>query len=211
MSLLLSLTRQLAGPSGATGRSVASWAGRSSAPFNEWLVGHLSLSTSSRVLDLGCGTGVGSEAVLGIVPDGFVDALDHSPDMVAATRARNARAVTDGRLAVHEADAADLPFKAATFDAVIGVHVAYFWPDVASAVAEIARVLKPGGQVGLGITYAHNMPGRSARRYQALGFHTFAPSDLAEQLRGSGFTRVREDAQPGDRGVMVHGWMPAVR
>jgi SAM-dependent methyltransferase len=69
--------------------------------------------------------------------------------MIRAAARRNARAVAAGRVAVRPADVAHLPFDDARFDKVFGVHTVYFWPDVAGAVAEIARVLAPRGRVAL--------------------------------------------------------------
>jgi ubiquinone/menaquinone biosynthesis C-methylase UbiE len=47
------------------------------------------------------------------------------------------------------ASAASLPFADAAFDKVLCVHVLHFWNDLATAFAQIARVLKPGGKLAL--------------------------------------------------------------
>ncbi|MBB4268023.1 class I SAM-dependent methyltransferase [Roseospira visakhapatnamensis] len=102
---------------------------------------------TDRILDVGCGGGMFLEMALshGCRAAG----LDHSADMVAETRARNARAVADGRLEVVQGDAAALPFPDGAFDAVYCLHAFFFFPRPAEAIAEMARVVTPGGRVAI--------------------------------------------------------------
>jgi ubiquinone/menaquinone biosynthesis C-methylase UbiE len=68
-----------------------------------------------------------------------VIALDASPQMVAATRARGIEAVV--------ADVQNLPFEDAAFDGAIAAWMLYHVPDRDLAISELARVLRPGGQL----------------------------------------------------------------
>ncbi|SDH40680.1 class I SAM-dependent methyltransferase [Roseospirillum parvum] len=98
-----------------------------------------------RVLDVGCGGGVFLEMALagGCRASG----LDHSPDMVRETKRRNAHALAEGRLEVVQGDAADLPFADAAFSHVFCLHAFFFFPQPDKAIAEMARVLAPGGRL----------------------------------------------------------------
>jgi SAM-dependent methyltransferase len=93
--------------------------------------------TSSRVLDLCCGQGNGTEALLSAGHD--VVSVDFSRAMLEHAQRRNPG------VEFVEADAQDLPFVDRSFDAVVSnfglVHV----PDQPKALAEISRVLKPRG------------------------------------------------------------------
>jgi SAM-dependent methyltransferase len=75
---------------------------------------------------------------------GKVDAIDPADDQVAFARKRQAAARAEFRVA----DAQSLPFSGGEFDAAVMALVINFVPDPAKAVAEMARVLKPGGTAG---------------------------------------------------------------
>lgn len=99
-----------------------------------------------RILDVGCGTGT-AEVKLSRLRLTQVDlvAVDLIVDRVIAAHA-NARAHNiDARFAA--ADACRLPFAGATFDSVFCVAVLQHIGDVNAAVAEMARVTRPGGRV----------------------------------------------------------------
>lgn len=94
-------------------------------------------------LEIGCGRGVGTEIILNRFRAARVDALDLDPRMVqqAQKRLQNRPA----RLCV--ADAAALPAQAATYDAVFDFGIIHHVLDWRKALAEISRVLKPGGRL----------------------------------------------------------------
>ena len=90
-----------------------------------------------RVLEVGCGPG---EAAATIAASGAaVEAVDISNRMVELARARgvNARA----------GDVQALPFESESFDAALAAWMLYHVPDVALGIAELARVLRPGGRL----------------------------------------------------------------
>jgi SAM-dependent methyltransferase len=60
-------------------------------------------------------------------------------------RRYNAQAIRAGRVEIHLADVEKLPFAGNTFDLVTGVETHFWWPDIASGLHEIRRVLKPAG------------------------------------------------------------------
>lgn len=98
----------------------------------------------ARVLDVGCGTGDFSERLQRQLAVDVV-ALDLSPRMVALTRARGLPAMMG--------DVQALPFAGEEFDCVLANRVLYHVPDLDEGLAEIARVLRPGGRL-VAITYS---------------------------------------------------------
>lgn len=96
------------------------------------------------MLDLGCGRGVEMALFASLFRPGRLVAFDLDRRQVMEARQRLAR---DGALesALLLADAARLPFAAASFDAAVEMAVMHHVPDWTGALREIARVLRPGG------------------------------------------------------------------
>lgn len=119
--------------------------------LNYRLVGDSRLRPGQAVLDLGCGTGYPAVlAAQAVGPAGRVVGLDLAEDMLEVAR-RKAKALGLANAEFRSADVTALPFEAASFDAVLSRFCLMFLPDVQTAVAEIARVLKPGGHVAAAV------------------------------------------------------------
>ncbi len=101
-----------------------------------------------EVLDVGCGTGFASEAMLARFRVRRLVALDPSPAMLARLREKLAgmRGV-DVRL--HEAGVHDMPVAPASFDAVISTMAFHWFPEKPRSMAAMAAALRPGGTLGL--------------------------------------------------------------
>ena len=129
-----------------------------------WMFDRIRIAEDARVLELGCGTGIlwrGSVEV----PRGWrVILTDMSGGMLQETRAHLARL---GRAFTYmQADAQSIPFRDESFDAVIANHMLYHVPDIARALDEVRRVLKPGGfcyAATMGVANMREMNDLSAR------------------------------------------------
>ncbi|NPV09934.1 MAG: class I SAM-dependent methyltransferase [Anaerolineae bacterium] len=97
------------------------------------------------VLDVAGGTGRLPRALFPVAPSfsGVVVELDRARAML--TQGRRALAGREMRVAYVQADALWLPFPDSTFDAVVSLEALEFLPDLRVALAEMARVLRPGG------------------------------------------------------------------
>ncbi len=98
-----------------------------------------------RVLDVGCGPGVMVGPV--IERGGTLTGVDLSPEMVAAASKRAKALGVADRCEFKTGSADQLPFDDDSFDAVTAMGVLEYVPDDAKALAEMARVVRPGGVV----------------------------------------------------------------
>src|SRR5262245_64176168 len=116
--------------------------------LRDWERSQLSLRSGQRLLDVGCGLG---DAALSLAEDlgtgGEVVGVDASAAMIADARGRADGANCRVRFAVGDALALDEPTSC--FDAVRSERCLQWLPDPETAVAEMARVVRPGGLVSL--------------------------------------------------------------
>jgi len=117
------------------------------------------IARGSRVLDVGCGTGVlAREALRRVGQEGQVVGLDLNAGMLAV--AARTEPNVDWRLG----DAASLPFEDASFDVVVSQFALMYFPDRLASLREMWRTLAPGGRVAV----AAWAPIDRARGYQIL-------------------------------------------
>ncbi len=128
----------------ATGDAYEPYVGRWGRLVARTFVAWLAVPLGGRWLDVGCGTGTLSGAILEATSPKEVVGVDPSAGFVAYARDR----LQDPRVRFVIGDARDLPVPSAAFDAVVAGLVLNFLPDPATAVAEMADAARPGGAVG---------------------------------------------------------------
>src|SRR5262245_7307906 len=107
--------------------------------FLDWLKPPLGL----RWIDIGCGNGAFTKILVDRCQPIEVQGIDPSEEQLAYARTRPASRVTEFR----RGDAMALPFSAGRFDAAVMALVVVFVPDPAKGIAEMVRVVRPGGIV----------------------------------------------------------------
>ena len=129
-------------------RMMGTWSRLAGGIFLDWLVPRSGL----RWVDIGCGNGAFTEVLVERCAPAEVQGIDPSEGQLAFARARPAASVAQ----FQRGDAMALPFPAHRFDAAVMALVIFFVPDPAKGVAEMVRVVCPGGTVA---TYAWDMLG----------------------------------------------------
>jgi demethylmenaquinone methyltransferase/2-methoxy-6-polyprenyl-1,4-benzoquinol methylase len=125
------------------------------------MVRMLDLKGSETTLDIACGTGDIAFMTAARLTTGRATGLDITQAMLdIAERKRVERHIEN--VCFHRGDIMRMPFADATFDCVTGGYALRNVPDVAGALAEIKRVLKPGGRL-LSLDFGHP-PSRVYRR-----------------------------------------------
>ena len=149
----------------------------------EWL----NIPAGGITLDVGCGPGsVTASLARAVGPDGLTLGIDISASMLA----RAVRAESGPQIGFLRADAQRLPLRDATVDAVVCIAVLQLVPDPVAALAEMARVLRPGGRLAAVVPVA----GRAARLLRLLPHswgYGFSEDELGDILEDHGFVSVR--------------------
>ena len=129
-------------------RYMGKWSQLAGDIFLDWLASKPGL----RWLDVGCGNGAFTEMLVERCAPALVQGIDPSEGQLAFARTRPVSRVAQFR----QGDAMGLPFPDDTFDAAVMPLVIFFVPDPAKGVAEMARVVCPGGLI---TAYAWDMFG----------------------------------------------------
>lgn len=123
----------------------------------EFVVKRLGIAPGAKALDVGCGPAWFWATVANTLPE-LIDLtlVDVSPGMVSEAMGR-AGTLRTWTVRGETADAQTLPFPDASFDNVVAMHMLYHVPDQERAIAEMHRVLKPGGTLAITTNGLNNM------------------------------------------------------
>jgi SAM-dependent methyltransferase len=171
-------------------RSMGIWSRRVGEDFLDWL----NLPANLKCVDVGCGNGAFTELLVERCRPAEVQGIDPSPQQIEFARKRHTAKMAEFR----QGDAMALPFPDNRFDAAIMALVIFFVPEPAQGVAEMARVVRPGGTIA---AYAWDMLGGGfpmtpiLSEVRALGKETLGPP-RAEASRMDSLRKLWSDAGP---------------
>jgi ubiquinone/menaquinone biosynthesis C-methylase UbiE len=119
--------------------------------FKHWaerLVDMAEPGPSAQVVDLACGTGLLERVLLSRLSDhAHVHGVDADHSMLSYASG----STSDHRVSWHQADATQIPIEASTVDLVVCNQGLQFFPEPLTVLAEISRVLRPGGSLALAV------------------------------------------------------------
>jgi SAM-dependent methyltransferase len=150
-------------------RMMGAWSLLAGDVFLDWLTPRKNL----RWIDVGCGNGAFTQLIVAKTTPAEVQGIDPSDGQLAYARKRSGTAMAQ----FHKGDAMALPFPDRSFDTAAMALVIFFVPDPAKSVAEMVRVVAPGGTVA---AYAWDMAGGG-----------FPLEPVLAELRAGGFSPPR--------------------
>ncbi len=154
-----------------------------------------------RLLDIG--TGTGRIAELYAPSADHVAAIDKSPEMLRIARAR-LQHLPPARLSLLQGDFLDLPFDDQSFDTVMFHQVLHYAQAPERALAEAARVTRPGGRIAIVDFAAHGREDlRDEQAHARLGF---TDAQMQALLTGAGFAPMADSALAGSE-LTVRIWI----
>ena len=152
---------------------------------SELLIEALDVHSAERVLDVATGSG---NAALAAARRGCeVVGVDYVPALLDRARRRADAEGVDA--AFVDGDAEDLPFEDASFDVVSSAFGAMFAPNQERTAAELTRVVRPGGRVGL---VAHTPDGFIGQLFKVIAKHVPPPAGLRSPILWGTEARLRE-------------------
>lgn len=190
------LGAQLRCPSGAEALDVARQMNEANRAVNHACIDLLRMAAEDRVLELGPGNGAFASDIVSAADDVRYTGLDWSAAMVAEAEKINAELVAAGRASFHQGSSDGMPFPAASFDKLLSVHNLYFWEYPMDHLAEVRRVIKPGGLFCIAFgdrSFMKDLP------FVPFGFALYDSEEVQALLREAGL-RVLDSQQHHETG-----------
>lgn len=174
------------------------------APYADDLAARVRSLEPQDVLEIAAGTGIVTQRLAAAVPHAAIVATDLNPGMIAIGQRRSGSA----NVRWQRADAMNLAFPDAAFDAVVCQYGVMFFPDIERSFREVRRVLKPRGTYLFNVwrSLDHNPSGRIVSAAAAAAFPDDPPNFMARtpfghddpsamvrRLRAAGFESVTSE------------------
>lgn len=178
------LAAQLRCPSGDDAAEVALKMNDANRAVNQRCIELLQIESKDRVLEIGPGNGVFVRDIIRQAQDVSYAGLDWSAEMVAEAERLNWALVASGHARFAQGSSDQLPFDAEAFDKVLAVHTIYFWAHPEQHLAEICRVVRPGGMFCMAFgdrAFMQELP------FAPYGFTLYDDTQAGLLLQASGF------------------------
>jgi SAM-dependent methyltransferase len=159
-------------------------------PVGEQAIELMAIPVRARVLDVGCGSGWATRLLAEKARDGRVVGVDIADEMIKLARESS---TLFSNVEFQVASAERLPFGDGEFTHAFSMESLYYYADIAGALREIQRVLKPGGLfVTVVDLYRENLPSHQWVDQLKVPVQLLSISDYRFLFEGAGFVDVRD-------------------
>lgn len=196
------IAEQLRKPVGDLGKQVGAKMNEGNLYINQFTIAALQVKSHQNILEIGMGNGFFVKDILSVAPSVKYTGCDFSETMVAEARSLNIRFIQKRQAEFILAASDELPLFDALFDTVFTVNTLYFWHHPQKELAEIRRVLKPGGKIFIAIRPASVMQVLPFVQY---GFRLYEKENVETLLKDSGFKgiQIMEKAEPHNLETLI--------
>jgi SAM-dependent methyltransferase len=197
MGLIGVIGKQLQHPKGMLGKALFGWMTPKTIEHARWTADLMNVQRDDDVLEVGFGNGANIALLAERATNGHVRGAEISKTAIEMASKKNARAITEERVSLHEAPGGALPFDDGTFDEACSVATMYVIADPSAVFKEMYRVLKPGGLAAVTFPIRENF--MRFKPAQTDGFHLHELADLEAAFRDAGFAETRIERNDGVR------------
>lgn len=196
-------------PQGPLGR-LGAWLMTKKGRYFRAMAAELDLRADDELLDVGCGSARFFDEHTGHVR--YVAGLDASEIQVGMARKRLSERIAAGTAEIVLGDVADLPWEDGRFSVVTSLDALKFVPDPAAALAEMSRVLRPGGRavITMGDDSQARFGSAPSGTQSAWGIWCWSDADAQRLVEEAGFTDVTVSVLPvPSKSQLVRATKPA--
>jgi len=184
VSLNSYIAKQFSRPDGLGGKLISHIMNRQNQPLYDNTIRLMPISGSDSIIDIGCGNGY----VLKLLASRFdcsLTGIDISKSIIEAASRRNRMYLKNGRMTLVCNDINGMPFTNHSFNKAYTINTVYFWDNPDSIMAEIFRILKPGG-IFVNTLYTNETLSHFSHTH--FGYKRFTVEQLLKAGIDAGFT-----------------------
>jgi ubiquinone/menaquinone biosynthesis C-methylase UbiE len=179
------IAAQLRKPEGEAGKQTGERMNVGNEAMNLATIAQLHIAPDDNLLEIGMGNGYFVPQIVGVNDTVKYTGIDYSETMVEEACMLNKQQIADGQVQFVLGKVEGMPFEDNTFTKAFTVNTLYFWENPAQVLAELRRVLKPGGLLLITIRPKEVMENYAFTKY---GFTAYSPTDAATLLTANNFT-----------------------
>ena len=191
MKLFEIIGRQLQYPKGFFGKVLFAWMTPKTIAHARWTADLLDVQPDDQIIEIGFGNGANIELLLERAVRGSVTGVEISKTALEMASKKNAKAISEGRVELHQAPGNAIPLENNVFDKACSVATAYVIEDMGAVFIEMFRVLKPNGRAAVTFPIRENF-----MRFKPVateGFYLHELTDLEASFRHAGFVNCRTE------------------
>ncbi len=194
-------------PEGEKGIKVAEMLSNTNIHITNFTYNSMDIKDGDTILEIGFGNGKLMPQLLKKGNSIRLIGVDFAKEMVEQGNQILENYIQNGQIELLQASVESLPFEDHYFDAICTINTLYFWPDAVNCCKEVKRVLKPGGQIHVGIRPKEEAEKLPATQY---GFTLYDHSEAIQLLENVGFQDV-EIIEQGDPPIEFNGEIKSFR